>query len=122
MRIALKNTTIDKYFGFLTKLDNISKKRLIVKLTESIEVKEKKHLDLKNLYGAWEDTRTSDEIINEIRNSVLGTTSIYKIQTGVLIMVTFLLFSSFISVKQDSVFPVPGTPTNKYLNISLLFS
>ena len=37
MRIALKNTTIDKYFGFLTKLDNISKKRLIVKLTESIE-------------------------------------------------------------------------------------
>jgi hypothetical protein len=38
-------------------------------LTESIEVKEKKHLDLKNLYGAWEDTRTSDEIINEIRNS-----------------------------------------------------
>lgn len=69
MRIALKNTTIDKYFGFLTKLDNISKKRLIIKLTESIEVKEKKHFDLKNLYGAWEDTRTSDEIINEIRNS-----------------------------------------------------
>jgi hypothetical protein len=38
-------------------------------LTESIEVKEKEHFDLKNLYGAWEDTRTSDEIINEIRNS-----------------------------------------------------
>jgi hypothetical protein len=69
MRIALKNTTIDKYFSFLTNLDNISKKRLIVKLTESIEVKEKKHLDLKNLYGAWEDTRTSEGIINEIRNS-----------------------------------------------------
>ena len=66
MKIAFKNTTIDKYFGFLTKLDNISKKRLIIKLTESIE---EKHFDLKNLYGAWEDTRTSDEIINEIRNS-----------------------------------------------------
>jgi hypothetical protein len=38
-------------------------------LTESIEVKEKKHFDLKSLYGAWEDTRTSDEIINDIRNS-----------------------------------------------------
>ena len=69
MRIALKNIIIDKYFGFFTKLDNISKKRLIVKLTESIEVKEKKHFDLKNLYGAWEDTRTSEGIINEIRNS-----------------------------------------------------
>ena len=69
MSIALKNTTIDKYFGFLTRLDNVTKKRLIVKLTESIEVKEKKQFDLKSLYGAWEDSRTSDEIINDIRNS-----------------------------------------------------
>jgi hypothetical protein len=69
MRISIKNTTIDKYLSFLIKLDNISKKRLIAKLTESIDVKEKKHLDLKSLYGAWEDSRTSDEIINDIRNS-----------------------------------------------------
>jgi hypothetical protein len=69
MRIALKNTTIDKYFGFLTKLDNISKKRLIVKLTESIEVKEKKQVDLKSLFGAWDDSRTSDEIISDIKKS-----------------------------------------------------
>jgi hypothetical protein len=69
MRISIKNTTIDKYLSFLIKLDNISKKRLIVKLTESIDVNEKKHLDLKSLYGAWEDSRTSDEIINDIRNS-----------------------------------------------------
>lgn len=76
MRIALKNNTIDKYFGFLTKLDNISKKRLIVKLTESIEVKEQKPFDLKSLYGAWEDTRTSDEIIKDIRNSRIDKKSI----------------------------------------------
>ncbi|MBS1573112.1 MAG: hypothetical protein JST62_12005 [Bacteroidetes bacterium] len=69
MNIALKNKTIDKYFGFLTRLDNNSKKRLIVKLTESIEVKDKKYFDLKSLYGAWEDERTSDEIINDIKNS-----------------------------------------------------
>jgi hypothetical protein len=69
MRIALKNTTIDKYFGFLNKLDNISKKRLIVKLTESIEVKEKKHFDLNSLYGSWDDSRTSDEIISDIKES-----------------------------------------------------
>ena len=68
MRIVLKNTTIDKYFIFLTKLDNISKKRLIIKLTESIEVKEKKHFDLSSLYGAWDDSRTSDEIISDIKN------------------------------------------------------
>ena len=69
MRLSIKNTTIDKYLSFLIKLDNISKKRLIVKLTEALDVKEKKHLDLKSLYGAWEDSRTSDEIINDLRNS-----------------------------------------------------
>ncbi|NGF56181.1 hypothetical protein G5B00_06605 [Parapedobacter sp. SGR-10] len=69
MGLALKKTTIDKYFGFLTRLDNVTKRRLIVKLTESIEVKEKKHFDLKSLYGAWEDSRSSDEIIDDIRNS-----------------------------------------------------
>lgn len=69
MSIALKNTTIDKYFGFLKRLDNVTKKRLIVKLTESIEVKEKTHIDLASLYGAWEDSRDSDEIINDIISS-----------------------------------------------------
>ncbi|MCB9034411.1 MAG: hypothetical protein H6553_11270 [Chitinophagales bacterium] len=69
MGIALKNTTIDKYFSFLSRLDNISKKRLIVKLTESIEVKEREPFDLKSIYGEWEDTRSSDEIINDIKNS-----------------------------------------------------
>lgn len=69
MGLALKNTTIDKYFGFLTRLDNLTKKRFIVKLTESIETKEKKHFDLTSLYGAWEDTRTSDEIIDDIKTS-----------------------------------------------------
>ncbi len=69
MSIALKNTTIDKYFGFLKRLDNVTKKRLIVKLTESLEVKEKKPFDLAILYGAWEDSRSSDEIIKDIKNS-----------------------------------------------------
>lgn len=76
MRIALNNTTIDKYFGFLTKLDILSKKRLIVKLTESIETSEIKQIDLKSMYGAWEDKRTSDEIINDIRNSRIEKKSI----------------------------------------------
>ena len=69
MSLILTNSTIDKYFGFLTKLDNISKKKLIVKLTESIEVKEETNFDLASLYGAWEDSRSSDEIIKDIRDS-----------------------------------------------------
>lgn len=69
MSLLLTNSTIDKYFGFLTKLDNISKKKLIVKLTESIEVKEETDFDLASLYGAWEDSRNSDEIIKDIRDS-----------------------------------------------------
>jgi hypothetical protein len=69
MSLALTNNTIDKYFGFLTKLDNVSKKKLIVKLTESIEVKERTSFDLASLYGAWDDSRSSDEIIKEIMDS-----------------------------------------------------
>ena len=67
--IAIKNRTIDKYFGFLKNLDNPSKKRLIIKLTESIEVKNKSNKKLKTLFGAWDDNRDSDEIIYAIKES-----------------------------------------------------
>jgi len=69
MSIAITNKTIDKYFGFLIRLDNNSKKKLIIKLTESIETKEDSNFDLKSLYGAWVDNMDSDEIIKEIRDS-----------------------------------------------------
>jgi len=67
--LAVTNRTIDKYFGFLRKLDNNSKKRLIIKLTESIEINEEDSFDLKSIYGAWEDSKDSDEIIKSIRDS-----------------------------------------------------
>ena len=69
MSLVLTNNTIDKYFGFLTKLDNRSKKKLIVKLKESMGTKEEADFDLLSLFGAWEDSRSSDEIIKDIRNS-----------------------------------------------------
>ncbi|MCK5135635.1 MAG: hypothetical protein KAR19_07605 [Bacteroidales bacterium] len=69
MGLALTNKTIDKYFGFLSRLDNGSKKKLIIKLTESIETKEDRKFNLRSLYGAWEDSRDSDEINREIRES-----------------------------------------------------
>jgi hypothetical protein len=46
-----------------------SKKKLVARLIESIEVKENKEFDLYSLYGAREDSRDSDEIIKEIRDS-----------------------------------------------------
>ena len=67
--LAINSKILDKYFGFLVKLDNSSKKRLIIKLTESIETEEEKKSDINFLYGAWVDDRDSDEIIKEIRDS-----------------------------------------------------
>lgn len=76
MGISLINKAIDKYFGLLSRLDNSSKRKLIVKLTESIEAKEEKEFNLSDLYGAWEDSRDSDEIIKEIKASRVNTSHI----------------------------------------------
>lgn len=69
MGFALTNKTIDKYFGFLARLDNNSKKKLIIKLTESIETTSDESFSLNDLFGAWEDRKDSDSIIKEIKNS-----------------------------------------------------
>jgi hypothetical protein len=69
MGFALTNKTIDKYFGFLSRLDNNSKKKLIIKLTESIETTSDESFSLNDLFGAWEDRKDSDSIIKEIKDS-----------------------------------------------------
>lgn len=66
--LSINNTTLDKYFELLNRLDNLSKKKLIIKLAESLDF-EKKDIDLGTMFGAWEDSRDSDEIIREIKNS-----------------------------------------------------
>ena len=66
--LTLNNKSLEKYFDLLKGLDNLSKKKLIIKLTESLEVKGEK-VDLNTLFGAWEDNRDSDEIIKSIRES-----------------------------------------------------
>ncbi|MDD4246304.1 MAG: hypothetical protein PHO84_04025 [Dysgonamonadaceae bacterium] len=60
---------LDKYFGYLKNLDNNTKKKLIIKLTKSIETKSIKSFDIKTFFGTWDDERTSDEIIDEIKAS-----------------------------------------------------
>lgn len=67
--LIISNKLLDKYFGYLKNLDNDSKKNLIIKLTESLETTPGTKSDLKSLFGAWEDSRNSDEIISEIRAS-----------------------------------------------------
>ena len=69
MGLAISKNNIDKYLGFLSKLDTRSKKNLIIKLTESIDENKSFKVSLNDLYGAWEDSRDSDEIIKEIKNS-----------------------------------------------------
>jgi hypothetical protein len=66
--LTLNNKTLEKYFSLLNGLDNLSKKKLIIKLTESLDIKEEK-ADLRTLFGAWEDDKDSDEIIKKIRES-----------------------------------------------------
>lgn len=67
--LVISNKILEKYFRYLKSLDTKSKKNLILKLTKSIGNEPKKEFDLKSIYGAWEDGRTSDEIISEITNS-----------------------------------------------------
>lgn len=76
MHLTLTNTALDKYIGFLSRFDNESKKKLIIRLTESIVTPAAASLDLASLFGAWEDTRTSDEIVNEIMGFRVNTRKI----------------------------------------------
>lgn len=77
--LALNRRTLDRYFRHLTRLDNNSKKGLIIKLTESLEFESSSVEDLEHLYGAWEDSRDSDSIISDIYNSRIDSTDIEKI-------------------------------------------
>ena len=66
---TLNTKTLELYYNFLNGLDKNSKKILISKLKESLNAKKKDGLSLNELYGAWQDSRDADDIINEIRNS-----------------------------------------------------
>jgi hypothetical protein len=77
--IALSNRSIDNFFRFLYKMDTKSKKRLIIKLTESIEDSKMPNNNLKSLFGSWIDDRDSDLIIKEIRDSRINNRDIVEL-------------------------------------------
>ncbi|MCB9230724.1 MAG: hypothetical protein H6581_03635 [Bacteroidia bacterium] len=66
--ISVSNKILEKYFAFLVGLDAPSKNRLIAKLKESPQAKDE-NMDLNSLFGAWEDDRSTEEIIQDIRDS-----------------------------------------------------
>lgn len=67
MGLSPSNETIDRYLQFLTRFDNEAKKKLIIKLTESLETQSIENDNSRNLFGVWEDSRSSDEIIQDIK-------------------------------------------------------
>jgi hypothetical protein len=49
-----------------------SKKDLIIKLTKSINDKAENKQDFSSCFGAWEDERSADEIIGDIRRDIVN--------------------------------------------------
>lgn len=65
--LLISSEILDKYFSFLKNLDIKTKQNLILKLTESMENKPKNKIKPEDLFGAWIDERSSDDIISDIR-------------------------------------------------------
>ena len=78
MSLVITKKTLGKYFSFLSKLDKRSKVRLIKMLTQSMEKPGAKPMDIRVLFGAWSDTKESDEIITEIRNTRIEKTNLIE--------------------------------------------
>lgn len=68
MSVITEKRIANSYFRFMKNWDNETKKELIIKLTSSIDDKPKDKFDFSSCFGAWEDERTADEIINEIHS------------------------------------------------------
>jgi len=69
MSLAFENKKVNSYFRLMKNWDTESKKDLIIKLTKSINDKTGDKHDFSSCFGAWDDERSADEIIDDIRNS-----------------------------------------------------
>ena len=67
MQGTTENKLVDSYFKVMRNWDNETKKSLIIKLTQSIDTMEKENRDFSSCFGAWEDNRSADEIIKDLR-------------------------------------------------------
>jgi len=69
MSLSISNKIAEKYFKFLNLLDNTSKKIIIKKLNDSLDEPTEKTFNLNEVFGKWEDDKSADEIIKEIKDS-----------------------------------------------------
>lgn len=67
MSTIVADRLVENYYRFMKYWDIESKKNIIRKLTVSITSNTKTHTDFSTCFGAWDDTRSSEEIIAEIR-------------------------------------------------------
>ena len=67
MHTATENKLVDSYFRFMKNWDNETKKNLIIKLTQSIDSTDQENRDFSSCFGAWDDDRTADEIMEDLR-------------------------------------------------------
>lgn len=80
MNSATNNRMINNYFRYMRNWDTDSKKSLIIKLTSSIESSSIERHDFSSCFGAWDDDRTSEQIINEIRSSRVNSKEIEEFE------------------------------------------
>jgi len=66
MSTITQTRMVNSYFRLMRNWDNKAKKEMIIKLTSSIDELPKDNFDFSECFGAWEDDRTADEIINDI--------------------------------------------------------
>jgi hypothetical protein len=68
MSILIEKRIVNSYFRVMKNWDNETKKDLIIKLTKSIDEKYEDKFDFSSCFGAWDDERSADDIINELRS------------------------------------------------------
>lgn len=61
---------VNSFFRLMKSWNNETKKYMIIKLTSSIDEKPKDKSDFSSCFGAWEDSRSAEDIINEIRSDL----------------------------------------------------
>ena len=79
MNIIVANRIVENYFRFMKNWDTEIKKNLIKKLTASITKKSIDKYNFSSTFGAWEDSRNADDIINEIRTNRINNREIEEL-------------------------------------------
>jgi hypothetical protein len=67
MNTLATNRMVDNYFRFMKYWDTETKKRLIIKLNDSIRVKSKDKFDFSSCYGAWNDSRPAEDVAKSLK-------------------------------------------------------